>query len=64
MQRKNKPKKFRHSNIQTFEMPKTLENKKIHCLEIIEYIYIYIIVEICQIVSNISKKEKEMNSKI
>ena len=62
MQRKNKPKKCRHSNIQTFEMPKTLENKKIHCLEIIEYIYI--IVEICQIVSNISKKEKEMNSKI
>ena len=61
LQRKNKPKKFRLSNIQTFEIPKTLENKIIHSLEIIEiYIYIYIIVEICQIVSNIAKKKNEL----
>ena len=30
---------LKNLDIQTFEMPKILENKKIHSLEIIEYIY-------------------------
>ena len=45
--KKKKLKKFRHSNIRTFEMPKTLKNKKIYCQKIIENIYIYTHTNLC-----------------
>ena len=44
---KKKKKKTSNLDIRTFEMPKTLKNKKIYCQKIIENIYIYTHTNLC-----------------